>query len=188
MNEELKEKNYLLFKQKMEKYGVEANTIDGFFGDKLKNATFLMVKENGDAVYDGALLHVVLRTLTPYAIKLNGLLPENIQVNQDSLVKVCLLHQISKAVMFEPNDDEWQKEKRGCLYKYSKTDASLRMGMRSVFIAQELGIKFTEVEMEAMTILDRQFDDKQSNFYSSPLSTILRQAAELTYLTLKNTK
>lgn len=188
MNEEIKEKNYTLFKQKLSNYGVDGDVVDSFFGDKLKNATFFMVKENGDAAYDGALLHVVLRTLTPYAIKINELLPENMQADKNSLVKVCLLHQISKAVMFEPNDDEWQKEKRGYFYKYSKTDASLKMGMRSVFIAQELGVKFTEIEMEAMTILDRQFDDKQSNFYSSPLSTILRQAAELTYLTLKNTK
>ena len=77
---------------------------------KIKHASFSLTNENHTA-YDGSLLQIILRILTPYAIKINELLPEEIKVNQSSIIKVCLLSHISKCEMFIPNTDEWQKEK-----------------------------------------------------------------------------
>lgn len=182
ISEEMKEKNYILFKKKLETFGVSGEKVDEIFGDKLKNASFALTNEYGLA-YDGSLVHVILRTLTPFAIKINDLLNDNIKVNQDSLIKVCLLHQISKAFMFTPNDNEWEKEKRGMMYKYAPSKVGLKMGLKSVLLAQKLGVTFEEEEVEAMTILDRSSDDNQAKFFSTPLSTVLKEAAELTYLT-----
>lgn len=182
ISEEMKEKNYILFKKKLKTFGVDSEKLEEVFGDRLKNATFALTNENGLA-YDGSLIHVILRTLTPYAIKVNELLPEDVRVKQDSLVKVCLLHQISKAIMLTPNDNEWEKEKRGMLYKYAPSKVGLKMGLKSIYLANKIGIAFEEDEIEAMTILDRSADDNQAKFYSTPLSTVLKEAAELTYLT-----
>ena len=182
---ELIEKNYALFKKKLENYGVSSETIDEYFGDKLKYASFAMTSENAVA-YPGSLLHIVLRTLTPLALKVAELVSDTTEVSQDSVVKVCLLHHISKAFMFEPNDNQWEIDKRGMIYKYTKQVAGLKMGMRSLLVCQDIGVKFNESEFEAMTVLDRADDDKQAKFYSTPLSTIVKIANELTFLKIKN--
>lgn len=185
INEEIKEKNLLLFKKKLEEIGIQFN-IDSLIEDKIKNATFSISNENGLA-YDGSLLNVILRILTPFAIKINETLPENIKVEKNSLIKVCLLSHISKCEMFEPNDNEWEKEKRGILFKYAKSNVALKMGIKSLIFAQELGVKFTPEEIEAITIMDRRSDDEQSMFYSNPISIVLKQANELTYLSTRLT-
>ena len=89
--------------------------------------------------------------------------------------------------MFEPNDNEWEKEKRGLLFKYKKSNVALKMGIKSLILSQELGIKFTPEEIEAITIIDRRLDDEQANYYSNPISVVLKQANELTYLSTRLT-
>lgn len=183
INEEIKEKNLLLFKKKLEEIGIQLN-MDSLIENKIKNATFTITNENGLA-YEGSLLNVILRILTPFAIKINDALPESIRVEKNSLIKVCLLSHISKCEMFEPNDNEWEKEKRGMLFKYTKSNVALKMGMKSLILAQELGVKFTPEEIEAITIMDRRLDDEQSMFFSNPISVVLKQAHELTYLSTR---
>lgn len=185
ISQELIEKNYALFKKKLEPYEVSEELVDAVFGDKLKNASFAMNNENGVA-YKGSLLNIILRILTPLALKIAEILGEDVHISQDSLIKVCLLHQISKAFMFVENDNQWEVEKRGMTYKYAETEAGLKMGMRSLLICSSLDIKFTEEEFEAMTILDRADDDKQAKFYCTPLSTIIKASNELTFAKLKS--
>lgn len=185
INEETKEKNLSIFKKKLEEVGVTLT--DSPIDEKLKNATFSISNENGLA-YEGSLLNVVLRILTPFAIKINECLPDTIKVDKKSLIKVCLLSHISKCEMFEPNDNEWEKEKRGILFKYTKSNVALKMGMKSLILSQQLGVTFTPEEIEALTILDRRSDDEQAMFYSNPISIVLKQANELTYLSTKNFK
>lgn len=194
INEELIEKNYELFKKKVADFGVEPEAIDALFGDKLKNASYSTSNDYGLA-YEGSLLQVILRTFTPIALKVMELVKERVnitkgeeadvlpEIEQASVVKICLLHQISKAVMFEKNDDKWQVEKRGLVYKFAESEVGFKTGMRSLFLCHKLGIDFTEAEFEAMTILDKAPDDMQAKYYCSPLSAIIREANELTYLT-----
>ena len=181
IEEALKNKNYATFKKKLESCGVDISQFDEKIGDKLLNATFSLTNENGTA-YDGSFIQIVLRTLTPYAIRINDLLPENIRVDQSSLVKVCLLSQLSKCEMFVKNTNQWEIDNRNMLYKYGKYYLALKMGMRSIVLCESLGIKFTPNEMEAMIIFDRNSDDKQTEFYSSTLATILKEANDLTNL------
>lgn len=185
LTEENKEKNFLIFKKKLEEIGFPIS-LNEELENKIKNATFSISNENGLA-YEGSLLNVILRILTPFAIKINDCLPDNIKVEKNSLIKVCLLSHISKCEMFEPNDNEWEKEKRGMYFKYAKSNVALKMGMKSLILSQELDIKFTPEEIEAMTIIDRRSDDEQANFYSNPISIVLKQANELTYLSTRIT-
>ena len=53
-------------------------------------------------------------------------------------------------------------------------------------MAYECGIPLTASEVEAMTIMDKEAEDKQAKYFSSPLATIIKQANELTYLILRN--
>ena len=176
------EKNYQIFKKKLVECCESINLeILDEFEEKIKHASFSLTNENHTA-YDGSLLQIILRILTPYSIKINELLPEEIKVNQSSIIKVCLLSHISKCEMFIPNTDEWQKEKQGKMYIYSNYDFALKMGMRSIIIANQLNIHLTPNEYEAMIVMDREVSDKQSEFYSSPLATVIKQANQLTYL------
>lgn len=176
------EKNYVIFKKKLQECCGEIN-LDKLSSieEKIKKASFSLTNENNTA-YDGSLLQLVLRTLIPYAININNLLPQEIRVEQSSIVKVGLLSHLAKCEMFVPNDNEWEREKLGKNFVYSNYDCALKLGMRSIILARELGIDFTPSEYEAMIVLDRDTNDKQSEFYSSQLSTILKQANQLTYL------
>lgn len=88
--------------------------------------------------------------------------------------------------MFLPNDNEWEVTKRGMNYKFNDAlDGALRSGERSILIATNAGIKFSEIEFEAMRINDKSVDDDYSRYYSSPLSVCVRQASEIINLIYK---
>lgn len=184
ISEEIKEKNLDLFLKYLKKFDVDTSTISIEVKEKIKNATYSNLNEYRTA-YDGSLLNIIFNVLTPIAFRINDVLDEDIKINKNSLIKVCLLSQISKCEMFEPNDNEWEKEKRGILYKYRKTNVALKMGMRSIIFSQELGVKFTPEEMEAMIVLDRTNDDEQAKYFSNQLSTVLKVSNELTNLQIR---
>ena len=97
LTEETKQKNYLLFIKKLNEIGVNTSVIEENFKDAIMNASYTHSNDFGLA-YDGSLLNNVLRVMTPYAIKINEALPENLRVNKNSLLKVCLLMHISKCI------------------------------------------------------------------------------------------
>lgn len=179
--EDLKNQNYEIFLRKLESVGVRTDSLVERLGDKLKNASYGLDKKS-NAAYNGALLQNILRTTTVYAVKINDMLPEEIRADRNSLIKVCLLYQIAKAEMIIPNDNTWEIENRGILYKFAENKIALKGGMRSVILCQECGINFTAEEIEAMTILDREDTDAQAKYYANPISVILRQSTELTLL------
>ena len=103
------EGNYEIFLKKMVQLGIDAEMFNEKYGDKLKNGSFTNTNEYNMS-YDGSLLDIVLRTLTPYAVKINDLLPLEMRIPKDKLVKVCLLHHISKCVRLVKNDNQWEVE------------------------------------------------------------------------------
>lgn len=185
MTSQTKTKNLSLYFKKLEELGVPTEKLKEMYQGNLLNATFTNINDHGNA-YDGSFLEIILRILTPYAIKINEILPEEKRVDKDTLVKICLLHQISKCVRLIPNDNAWEVEKRGMLYKYDPNLPSVRGGLHSLSICQECGIEFTLEEVEAMVVNDRDLTDDQYRWYSSILSSIVRQANELTYLTINS--
>jgi hypothetical protein len=180
-------KNYELYLKKLNQIGIDTTKLAEDFGDKIAEATFSISSENGLA-YDGALINTVLYKLTPYAIKINELFPAEIQVDKASLIKVCLLHHIAKAIRLERNDNDWEIKNRGLLYKHTKGQPSIRTGLHSLIIASNCGIQFTAEEAEAMTVNDRDLSDDQARWHSSLMASIIRQANEMVYLEANNTK
>lgn len=178
--------NYELYLKKLNQIGIDTTKLAEDFGEQIAEATFSVNSDNGLA-YDGALINTILYKLTPYAIKLNELYPQEIQVDKNSLVKVCLLHQIAKAVRLTKNDNEWEIKNRGLVYKYTTNQPSIRTGLHSLVIAQNCGIQFTPEEAEAMTVNDRDLTDDQARWHSSLMASIVRQASEMVYLEANNT-
>ena len=82
--------------------------------------------------YPGALIvHINLFTsITERLVKMvAGTFPN---ISRESLLKVCVIQHLSKIVMYEPNDNQWEIDKRGMLYKFAETEGCLKFGERSV--------------------------------------------------------
>ena len=67
--------NLNLWAKKLSEIGVDASQLIENHGEEIMNATFSNVATNGLA-YDGALLQTILYKLTPYALKINEMFPE----------------------------------------------------------------------------------------------------------------
>jgi hypothetical protein len=181
ITEEIKNKNYELYLKKLSQLGIDTTLFAEIAGDKLKEATFTNTNDFGNA-YPGSLIEIVLKVLTPYAVKLNELLPEEQRVDKNTLVKICLLHHIAKAVRLVPNDNQWEIDKRGFAYKFAELDGCLKFGERSALNALNLGVRLSPVEFEAICSLDKDGEEARNRKYVVDiLTTIVRQANELAY-------
>lgn len=160
--------------------------LNGYFNEdglkeELKTAPGALSVDTGIA-YPGALItHINLFTniAQRLAKMVCGTFP-NIDVN--TLIKVCCLQHLSKIEMYEPNDNQWEIDKRGMLYKFAETEGCLKFGERSALKALNNGIKLTPVEFEAICSLDKDGEEaKNRKYVVNILSTIVRQANELAY-------
>ena len=180
MTDEQKNKNFSLYFKKLNEIAGN-NTLNETLGEKLMNATYSIKLDTG-LCGDGLFLQTILYRLTTFAVKINEILPEDKRIDKETLIKICLLHQIAKAVRFTPNDNVWEVEKKGILYKYADDNPSIRTGLHSLILAQQAGITFTAEEAEAMTVNDRDLTDDQARWHQSTLSSIIRMANEMTYI------
>lgn len=146
--------------------------------DAITKATFGSTVESGVA-YDGSLVACSM-AINTYAQKINEMLPSSKRASATSITKVALLSHIAKTLMFSENDNSWEKTNRGILYKFENLEGALRCGERSILLAMNAGVKFTPEEYEAMRIMDKSGDDDNyTKYYSSTLSTVIRQANEI---------
>lgn len=188
LKEEFIVKNYAQFKRALSEYVGEEFTdkiIKEMGGENVVVYSTFLDKADTNLAYQGALVHNILR-ITAYATKINNILPEEQRVDKNSLVKVCILSHIARAVMFEENDNSWEINNRGMIYKYRETEGALRVGERSILMAMNCGVKFTPTEFEAMRIMDQKPDDIMSKMFSTTLSMVVRQANEMVYQIYKN--
>ena len=170
-----------MYLKKLGETGVETSLLKEKYGELLKNGTYSNNIETGLA-FDGSLLYAVLYKLTIYALKINEIFPEGVRADRTTLIKVCLLCQIGKCLMFTLNDNKWEIEKRGLLYKFVDDGLSIRVGMRSVAIANECGITLTPQEIEMMTINDREATELDARYHASIPAYVLRMASETVFL------
>lgn len=183
INEEKINKNYLLWITKLEDNNCFSEKLVDLYGGLIKISSYGMSLDTG-AAYDGALITTILWKICKYAININNMLPDNLQVDKKSLLKVCLLQHIGKAVMYKKQDNAYNISK-GYLFKFNDNlDTSLKCGERSIFMCMESGIPLTEEEYEAMKIIDKDDDSKQT-YYSSLLTTIVKNANSLANAELK---
>lgn len=135
--------------------------------------------------FEGGLIDHMLRT-TAYAVKLNKLLPEDMQVANESIIRVGCLFQIGKAHAYTECTSQWHRDNQGKMYEFSD-QISMRVGERSIMYATQNGVSLTEEEYQAIFNFDKE-DDAQSKWHSEPLAILLKQANELAIMEEKATQ
>ncbi len=184
---ELKEKinkNNQTFIEKNELYGILTKELLEYLGEDLLTAPASTMKSLHNA-FPGGLIDHILKT-TKYAIGINKLLPTGMDVEAQSIVKVCFLHQIGKTFLYKWCESEWHRNNQGKMYEFNEELTSMKIGERSVYYAMKYGVKLSEEEYQAIVNYDKPEDDKQSKWYGSTLATILKQANELAIIEEKN--
>ena len=158
---------------------LDINPTDIVDENKLFNAPAGMSEDTGNAFPGGLVMHC--NTVLKLARRLAKMVSLTFPIDDASLTKVCLLHQIAKTQMFVENDDAWGL-KRGYKYKFAETEGVLKVGERSICLATNAGIKFTPIEFEAMRVLDKDGDElKTQKQLINIMSLIVLQANELAY-------
>jgi hypothetical protein len=169
----------------------ETATKIGFMNEELMKflgQEFIMAPASSMADYhnafEGGLIDHLLN-VAKYAVKVNNSLPENKRVNQDSLIKVCFLHQIGKTNLYKPCTSEWHRKNQGKMYEFNNSLVPMRASERSLYYAMSHGVKFTEEEFSAIMFFDKT-DDKMSEFQNSMLGELLKIGNTLAIKLSKN--
>ena len=160
----------------------ETATKLGFMNDELMNhlgEAFIKAPASSLTEYhnafEGGLIDHLLR-VGSYAVKINNSLPEDEKVDQTSLLKVCLLHQIGKANLYVPCTSEWHRKNQGKMYEFNEDLVSMRVGERSLYYILSHGIKMTEEEASAILNFGK-IDDRMSEYHNSMVGEILRMGS-----------
>lgn len=183
LTEEQFNEEWATFWSNMEKAGLAPLYKEEGTKSLMREAAAALTEDTGLA-YPGALL-VHINLMTTIAMQLRTLVSGVFEIDEKSLLKVCLLHQFSKAIIYKKNTDSWEIEKRGMNYKFASTAGKLKFGERSIYYAVKKGVKFSEEEWEAMECLDKEDTTKAGKMFDCILSTIVRQANELAYALAK---
>lgn len=137
------------------------------------------INENVGTAYKGALL-IHINMICAIAQRIAKMVSGTFQIDDVSLLRVCLIMHLSKRDMYIENDNEWEIKNRGLLFKFNDNiEACLKGGERSALEALNLGVQLTPTELEAIKCLDD--DDSSKKPFVSILTTIVRQANELAY-------
>ena len=184
---ELKEKilkNRKKFESTNELYNILNKEILEFLGEDLYTSPASNM-ENMYNAFPGGLIDFILK-VTKYGLSLNEMLPENLRVEKESIIKVSFLHQLGKVKLFKFCESEWHRKNQGKIYDYNEDLVSMRISERSAYYTLKYGIKLSEEEYQSIINFDKNEDDKQSKWYGSTLSTILRMSNELAIMECKN--
>jgi|TARA_R110000803_G_scaffold159065_1_gene223272 hypothetical protein len=179
------EKNKKKLYSTNEKYNIFTKELLKFLGDDFITAPASTMKSLHNAFPGGLIDHTILTT--KYAMDINLSLPENIRVENESLIKVCFLHQIGKSFIYKLCESDWHRKNQGKMYEFKDDMVSMRVGERSAYYALSYGVTLTEEEFQSIVNYDKPDDDKQARWHSSTLGIILRQANDLAIIEEKNT-
>jgi hypothetical protein len=157
-----------------EKHNFMTDELMIFLGEDFVAAPASTKTELNNA-FDGGLIDHIFRVCT-YAIKLNGILPNTIQVDESSLIKVCFLHQIGKAKLYIPCESEWHRKNQGKMYDFNNDLVSMKVGERSAYYALKYGVNLTEDEYSAIVFHDKDDEDKQAKWHNSIIGEILKMS------------
>jgi hypothetical protein len=186
LTEEKRNLNFVLWTKKLKDYNCYSESLINELGEKLKNASFNMNEANGGC-YEGSLIEVILNNLCTLGYHINelafGLNDKGkrnhpfLNVNTEMIMRVLLLQHISKAEYFITQTENWKKNK-GYLFDFNgELETQLKMGERSAFLCMKHGIQLSEIEFEAMTIVDK--DDKCFNSHQNQLVVLVKTINQL---------
>ena len=134
-------------------------------------------EESGNA-YAGALL-IHINMVMGIAQRIAKMISGTFQIDENSLLKVCMLMHLGKRFMFEPTDSEWET-KRGFPFRFKNNDYALKSSDLSIIEAGNNGVHLLPEEYEAIKAVDGD-DSNGKKMFQNILSTVVRQANELAY-------
>lgn len=167
------------------KLGFMTEELMKFLGESFIKAPASTMADLHNA-FEGGLIDHLLR-VGSYAVKFNNALPEDEKVDQTSLLKVCLLHQIGKANLYKPCLSQWHRDNQGKMFEFNDDLTSMKVGERSVYYAMSYGVTLTEDEYVAIINLDKE-DDTMSKYHNSMLGDLLKTAVTFAIRHEKNKK
>jgi len=141
-------------------------------------------KEDLYGAYEGGLIEHIINT-TKHAITVNASLPGDKQVDNDSIIRVSLLHQIGKSNMFVQQKNQWRKDNLGENYTWNDEGLSFKVAERSVFYALKSGIDLTEDEVFAIYNYNSDFAQRPMTSKGEKLSALLKIANQIATLEVK---
>ena len=174
ITEEKIKKNAQKFNNTGVKYGVVNDELMDLLGVGFITAP-CTTTTNLYGAYDGGLIQHILN-VTKYAIEINEMLPESKQVTKDSIIRVCLVHQIGKANMYAEQKSQWHKDNRGEMYTFNDEALSMSTAERSVFYTLKSGIALTEDEVFAIYNYNSDFAHWSMNKQGEKLASLLKTA------------
>jgi len=177
-------KNKEKFNKTNEAYNILTKELLDYLGEDLYSSPASNMESMYNA-FPGGLVDYILR-VTKYGINLNDILPDNQKVDKSSIIKVCFLHQLGKVRLYKFCESEWHRKNQGKMYDFNEDLVSMRVSERSAYYTMKFGVDLTEEEYQSIINYDKTDDDKQSKWYGSTLSTILRMANELAIIECKN--
>jgi len=177
-------KNKEKFDKTNETYNILTKELLDYLGEDLYSSPASNMESMYNA-FPGGLVDYILK-VTKYGINLNSILPDNQKVDKSSIIKVCFLHQLGKVRLYKFCESEWHRKNQGKMYEFNEDLVSMRVSERSAYYTMKFGVDLTEEEYQSIVNYDKTDDDKQSKWYGSTLSTILRMANELAIIECKN--
>ena len=181
LSEENFNREWVTFWGNMQTTGLAGHWDEETLKGQLRNAAGALSIDTGLA-YPGALI-VHINLFTSIALRLAKMVAGTFPgLSPEMITKVCLVQHLSKIEMYEPNDNQWEIDKRGFAYKFAELDGCLKFGERSALNALNLGVRLSPVEFEAICSLDKDGEEARNRKYVVDiLTTIVRQANELAY-------
>jgi hypothetical protein len=158
------------------KLGFMNDGLTTFLGEDFIKAPASSMADFHNAFEGGLIDHLL--NVAKYAVLINKSLPDEEKVDQDSLIKVCLLHQIGKAKLYKPCESEWHRKNQGKMYEFNEDLTSMRIGERSAFYATSNGVSLTEEEFVAILNFDKT-DDKMAAYHNSMIGELLKMGSTL---------
>ena len=158
------------------KLGFMTDELTTFLGEDFIKAPATNMADFHNAFEGGLIEHLL--NVAKYAVLINKSLPEDEKVDQNSLVKVCLLHQIGKAKLYKPCESEWHRNNQGKMYEFNNDLISMRISERSVYYITSHGVNLTEEEYAAILNFDKT-DDKMAEFHNSMIGELLKMGSVL---------
>lgn len=179
LNEEQKNIEWTKFVTLFNGLGLSEHYDMELLQEELCSSPCAVSAEMGTA-YKGALL-VHINMVTAIAQRLMKMISGTFQIDEKSLLKVCLLMHLSKRNIYVENENEWEIKNRGLLFKFKKgVDGCISGGARSALEALNNEVKLSAIEFEAIQCLDNEGETSKKMF-TNILTTIIRQANELSY-------
>ena len=117
--------------------------------DKLKDeilASPCTTNEESGNAYAGALL-IHINMVMGIAQRIAKMISGTFQIDENSLIKVCMLMHLGKRFMFEPTDSEWEA-KRGYPFRFKNSEYALKSSDLSIIEAGNNGVHLLPEEYE----------------------------------------